>query len=362
MDENSVPQQNVDEKLRETVAKELGAFTNPKGIGNPPPAPSSTDIRSNVPPTAMPAPAAPKPAAHPAQPIIRTYKSDMEETIEAGHLSSINIAASEQGRMMRRSGQGILEERKPAGSKSILMVVFLLLLGGAAAIAVPYFLVKKQTAPAVATSTVASETAVMPVDNEEDINTASVNLSGIDSTLESRVTQSSIPLGQVKDFVLVSGAGSTTTPISASQFLSLVGANVPAGISRNLLPNYMFGMYEYNGSQEFLILQVSDYDTAFAGMLSWEGNGLWDNFKNLFGLPDVGAQNASSTPSATAISTVNFQDAQYSNQNVRVVKNDAGAVVFLYSIINQNTIVMATSPDTLREIVSRIASARTVTQ
>ena len=46
------------------------------------------------------------------KPIIRTYKSDMEETIQAGHLSSLNMAVSENNRMMRQIQQSPLEEKK----------------------------------------------------------------------------------------------------------------------------------------------------------------------------------------------------------------------------------------------------------
>ena len=142
----------------------------------------------------------------------------------------------------------------------------------------------------------------------------------------------------------------------------------------------MFGMYNYDGNQEFLILKVNSYDTAFSGMLLWEAN-LWQNFKNLFGL-SVNTSSAqtngvtststsissSSVPTnltdqgSSAIDTMKFQDAQFDNQDCRVIKDASGKIIFLYSIINQNTIVIATSPDTLREIVSRINAAATITQ
>ena len=207
-----------------------------------------------------------------------------------------------------------------------------------------------------------------------------MNLNGIDTTLNERVNQSSTSLGQVKDFVLTQGSGTGEAPIAASDFLSLINASVPDKVSRSLLPQYMFGIYNYAGNQEFLILKVSSYDTTFSGMLSWEAN-LWQNFKNLFGL-SVNTSSAqtngvtststsissSSVPTnltdqgSSAIDTMKFQDAQFDNQDCRVIKDDSGKIIFLYSIINQNTIVIATSPDTLREIVSRINAAATITQ
>jgi hypothetical protein len=120
----------------------------------------------------------------------------------------------------------------------------------------------------------------------------------------------------------------------------------------------MFGLYNYNGNQRFLILKVGDYDTAFSGMLSWETD-LWQNFKELFELPDNSALYSSSSTLSTAIK---FQDYTIDNKDCRVVEDYSGNIVFLYSIIDQNTIVITTSINTLEEIINRVSKARVVTQ
>ena len=119
----------------------------------------------------------------------------------------------------------------------------------------------------------------------------------------------------------------------------------------------MFGMHNYNGNQTFLILKVGSYDTSFSGMLKWETN-LWQDFKELFNLKS----DMPVSDNSYAIEVKKFQDATFDNKDCRIVKDSSGNIVFLYSIIDENTIVITTNTGTLREIISRINKARVVTQ
>ncbi len=383
MDEEiDVQKKNVDENLKEAVDSELTSFINPKtapnqntkiahemleqkidfGIQNAlkPKTPQTEATPIKEPQAQAPKQKPVQTAEVSSRPIIRTYKSDMEETIQAGHLSSINMAVSENNKLMQQIKPGSLETKKSSVNRNIIIISLILVAGGALAIFIPYVLVQKQNAPqTVATSTVSSQ-SVMTTDIEEKINLNQINLNGIDVTLNERVNQSSTELGQVKDFLLTEGSGANEAPITSTEFLTLLKANVPDEISRSLLPQYMFGMYNYDGNQEFLILKINSYDTAFSGMLSWEPD-LWNDFQNLFGLSNTGA---SSTSSSTSIGIIvkKFQDAEFDNKDCRVIKDDSGNIIFLYSIIDPNTIVITTSPDTLKEIISRITQVSTVTQ
>ncbi len=294
------------------------------------------------------------------KPIVRTYKSDVEETIQQGHVSSINMALAQQNRMRNKTGEPLsLEEKKSSGiNKSIIILSIVLVLGGGMAIIIPYFLVQKQAAPAPVVQTVPSG-AFMAADVEEKINLSDINLNIFPTILRQRVDQSSIKIGQIKNIYFTEGQGASEAVITSSRFLNLLGANVPPEISRTLLPEYMFGMFSYNGNQRFLILRVGSYDTTFAGMLSWEVN-LWGDFKEAFALPNDTV--SSSSTLGTNFEVKQFEDATYSNKDARVVKDSSGNVVFLYSIIDNNTVVITTSVDALNEIIARMGSGKALTQ
>ncbi len=370
MDEDTkkIEENTIDSKLKEAISDELNTFINPK-IG-----------KSQTNDAVLPPPVSNQSSAHlgdidrlisvkeqggveiPRKPVVRTYKSDVEETIQAGHLSSVSIAMSQNARMLKGLDTSLEEIRKKKTNKNILIISFMLVIGGALAIFIPYFLVQKENAPKTIPQTETTSKGIMTVDTEEKINLKDINLNRVSSTLKERVEQSSTELGQIKNIFLTEGEGADEKVITSNKFLSLIKADLPPEIERTLRPEYMFGMYNFNGNQEFLILKVGSYDTTFAGMLSWETS-LWQDFKEIFNLTDAPATtSASSTNNGFGIEIKKFQDATFFNKDCRVVKDSSEKIIFLYSIIDENTIVITTSTDTLKEILARISKARITTQ
>jgi hypothetical protein len=55
-----------------------------------------------------------------------------------------------------------------------------------------------------------------------------------------------------------------------------------------------------------------------------------------------------------------FSDTILHNKDARVVKDENGKIIFLYSFINSETIVITTNETTLREITTRLVNASLV--
>jgi hypothetical protein len=291
------------------------------------------------------------------RPIIRTYKSDVEETIQAGHISSINIALAENKKMIGQERKTEVGTKKQGINKIIIIISLILVFGGALTIFIPQLLINMQFGPKKVPVETISSQPIITADLEEEINLDTINQNRLSTTLQERVDESSTQLGQLENIFLTEGTSTNEKLVTASEFLQLINADVPSQIELTLKDPYMFGLYNYNGNQRFLILKVGDYDTAFSGMLSWETD-LWQNFKELFELPDNSALYSSSSLSTA----IKFQDYTIDNKDCRVVEDSSGNIVFLYSIIDQNTIVITTSVNTLEEIINRVSKARVVTQ
>lgn len=361
MDEQQKPQPNTDFETREKIANQLDSLINP---GEKPKNNVSAisyfsgssiktepTIKINTPNI---------PEEQPKQifkPIVRTYKSDVEETVQTGHISSINIALAQSRKMMGQAAQTQLEEKKSTINKSVLILSIVLIIGGLSVFFVPKFLVQVQNAPEPTPIETISSKPIMTVDLQEKINIKDINLNRVATTLKERIDQSSTQLGQIKNLYLTEGEGVSEKLINATKFSQIIGLNMPSEIQRTLKDPFMFGMHNYNGVQTFLILKIGSFDTSFSGMLKWEIN-LWQDFKELFNLKSESI--APGEPSAIEIKK--FQDATFDNKDCRVVKNSSGNVIFLYSIIDQNTIVITTNTGTLREIINRMNKARIVTQ
>jgi hypothetical protein len=385
MDGEQKPQKDIDAELREAIGKELASFTNSKSEIAQTPASKAAEIANSssienliknvsapqktekeVPNISSLGNFSEQTTQAPIRrPIVRTYKSDVEETIQTGHISSVNIAVAEHEKMRDRAIGNIAGENKSGINKNILILSIVLVLGGALAILIPYFLVQKQAAPAPAKVETVPSGAFLAADVEEKINIKNINLNRFPTTLKERVDQSALTLGQIKNIYFTEGDGVNEKIITADKFLTLLGANVPPEISRTLRPEYMFGMYSYNGTQRFLILRVGSYDTTFAGMLSWEVT-LWQDFKETFGLKSE--DTASGTPatgtpaSISGLEVKKFEDASFDNKDDRVVRDSTGKIIFLYSIIDNNTVVIATSQNTMHEIISRMGAGKVTTQ
>jgi hypothetical protein len=360
MDEEKKKEQiNTDFKTKETIANQLDSFINPSdkpknsvnavsyysegGIKTEP------LIKINSTPVEEP--------QKKTKPIVRTYKSDVEGTIQTGHVSSINIALAENKKMMGQARLTEIEVKKAGINKNILIISLVLIIGGALTFFVPQLLIQEQYGPKPVPVETVSSKPFMTVDLEEKMNIKDINLSRVNTTLKERVEQSATKLGQIKNIYLTEGEKTGEKLITSTKFLQLIGANMPSEIQRTLKDPYMFGLYNYNGNQNFLILKVGSYDTTFAGMLLWETN-LWQDFKGLFNLP---TDNSTSTGSF-GVEIKKFQDATFNNKDCRVVRDSSGNIIFLYSIIDENTVLITTSTDTLKEIINRTSKARVVTQ
>ena len=349
-EEKKVEENNINPELKNAVSNELSSYMNPHLEKDSAPG-TSASLDTNI----YGETAAPfiEQTDAKAKPSIRTFKSDVEETIQSQHLSSINIALAENKRMLERIQGAEIEQKTEKRNYTILIVSAVLVIGGILAFVVPYFLVNRQNDAPI--QQVASS-AIITSDLEEKINIDDLNINNIADILAERVGQSSVKLGSMKDFYLTTGLVANEKIIDATRFLTLINAHTPPEILRTLKPEYMFGMQNYDGNQSFLILKVGSYENAFSGMLAWEID-MWSDFKSLFALPTI-------VPSGQikGIETAKFQDAIYSNKDSRVVKDASGNILFLYSIIDKNTIVITTSADTLREVISRSLKGQTVTQ
>jgi len=373
-EEDKIKTDNIDPKMRESVSKQLDSFINPSEKINETPVDepdyvtsmikeksllNQTEIPKNEPTIKIPD--IPKTSEIELQkqikPIIRTYKSDVEETIQTSHISSVNIAIAESKKTQEQIQKTKVEERKIFINKTIIIVSLVLVFGGIAAFFIPQLILHFQNNQNNTQPQIVDSKPIMIVDLAEKINIKDIDLNRLSTTLQERVSQSATQLGQIKNIYLTEGTSSQEKLLTASEFLTLIRASAPDQIQRTLEDPYMFGLHNYNGNQTFLILKVGEYDTAFSGMLQWETN-LWQNFKELFNL---GNNDATSTNSYQ-IEIKKFQDATFNNKDCRVVKDDSGNIIFLYSIIDNNTIVITTSTNTLSEIINRVSKARIVTQ
>ncbi len=358
--EEEKKENSITKETQEKVIEQLDSFMNPNKVKNTTIDANSYYSQVDTSPKTTPNKNEPTVFAESRvinKPIVRTYKSDVEEKIQTGHISSINIAIAQSKKLHEQSALDETNPKNNSRNKIIIIVSILLVIGGALTFFIPKLLIQLQYSPKPAPVETVSSKPIMTVDTEEKVNIGTINLTRVSTTLKERVDQSFTKLGEMKNIFLTEGDGVNEKLITSKKFLELIGANVSPEIGRTIKDSYMFGMYNYNGNQRFVILKVGSFDTTYSGMLHWEPN-LWQDFKELFNL----SSSDTTTTDSFIIEVKKFQDATFDNKDARIIKDENGNIIFLYSIIDDSTIVITTSKETLKEIISRISKAKVITQ
>jgi len=97
---------------------------------------------------------------------------------------------------------------------------------------------------------------------------------------------------------------------------------------------------------------VTSYDHAFAGMLAWESS-MDSDLSPIFPALPTTTTDSNGLPISRT-----FVDDVMRNYDVREMKDDAGTVKLYYSFPSQNILVIAESPYSFAEILSRLQAAR----
>jgi hypothetical protein len=122
-------------------------------------------------------------------------------------------------------------------------------------------------------------------------------------------------------------------PANAEEIGAALGTHIPTSLERNI-EEYMFGGIE--GKTPYIILRGTNFDSLFAGMLTWETS-LADDLATLF----TSTEGVSST----------FKDVISSNRNMRVQSDRNGEDIVVYTFINQNTLMITTSRSMMDQLL-----------
>src|SRR3989344_5001075 len=303
-----------------------------------------------------PAPAA-EPAAKRNSPVgpLRTYRDDISKTLQKGGVSYLSMATAEYAR------RGALGIPLPATRRNLLLLGSIgLIVGGLVVASLVYFL-----KPGGETET-PTGLAVLPLIFAEE--RVEINVTGYDrkkllASLSGERAAIQQKIGSITHLSLTREAPEGTELLAAAEFLRIIDARVPASFLRSLGNNFMFGYYEANGNQPFLIFKTDSYGEAYAGMLAWEPYLRLDlspvfTFNAVSTGEAATTTTAASTPKTTSIGGDRFRDRVIKNKDVRILFNPDNSVLLLYALPDQQTIVIATSEATLNEVAARLTTSR----
>lgn len=133
--------------------------------------------------------------------------------------------------------------------------------------------------------------------------------------------------------------GEDGSVVSSNALMRVLGKGMGSSFVHALNAHFMLGSIETTHAEPFIILQSSNFDVAFAGMLAWE-NQMPQDLTPLFG---------ESLPK-----NMSFTDALKSNRSIRLLKDTTGKEHIVYAFVNKNLIIITTSTEALSQIIDRI--------
>lgn len=288
---------------------------------------------------------------------VRTLKDDLQTVVREQNISLVHAVSLEEE---KRKGQEHLtpeqteiRARSSRRTKSILFAVGLLLVLGVAAIFGVIYVMQKQQAPAPAVS----QSTILFAEQTVTLSLKNQSAQTLKAELSQARTQNLGSLGSITRVVptvtATSSAGAATTqPATLSQFFAALNINPPQELMGAIGPQFFFGFHIVDTNAPLFVIPVTSYDHAFAGMLGWEIT-MDTDLSPIFNSVPMTMTSAGGLPVART-----FQDTVMRNYDVRELTDDSGNIVLYYSFPTPNILVIAESPYSFTEILSRLQAER----
>ncbi len=285
---------------------------------------------------------------------VHTLKDDLVDVSREQKMSLVHAVSLEEDRRAHTKGASETPavQKQTKKTFTILLAVVLLLVIGGGLLFTTLSLMKKpgDIAPAMSSSSLlfAEASVTLPLTNNSPID--------VRSTLRAQRTSNDQTLGSITrilPYVTIKDADGNTQDIPAtfSQFMKSLGGHIPDDLLRALGDEFFLGLHTIDKNAPLMIIPVKSYDRAFAGMLAWEPSLNTDLVPLFTEIPSI--TNQDELPQTRL-----YQDLVIRNHDVRALKDDRGEIQLYYSFPNQNTLVIAESPYSFTEILSRLQAER----
>lgn len=299
---------------------------------------------------------------------IKTFQSDLANAVKTDNVSMIKVALAEKKRQEARGDMSydIPKKKNTLIYIGIGVIIFILV---ASIVAGAFVFFGRAGTPATQTQT----TSFQPI-----LYTKLVSTLNIDSFNQSDTTriidqekEATMDLGDTKALIFTTGTSTAERPLTTEEFFTFIQSRAPDQLLRSLDSNFLLGVYAYTPREVFAIFRVTSYDSAFAGMLQWEPN-IESDIGNIFINKKDRVQKSIATASSSVLSEEStsspygvfsqrkFVDKIYSNKDVRSLIDGNGKEAMIYTFVDKETLIIATSEKSLKEVLFNLTTGRIV--
>lgn len=296
---------------------------------------------------------------------LRTYERDIASVIRDKKASVVSIRQAEVEKIKKEGGvsKATLIDRQKAPKKRFnwskifvgLLILLLVLAGGA----LLYSVLTREKPKDVQEfeKEVVSPGAFFFVDKQIEFPVGNLGSIPLRNKLLRIQGDTVGALGEIAHLYITEGVGDTRKLLSIGDFLKAIDIKIPGELLRNLDKSFMFGVHVFDGNEPFLVLKTSSYGNAFSGMLAWEET-MRKDWEEIFISDDIDFLSGATSTQTILKLGPNFKDKVVLNRDSRVILDNEEEIVFVYSFVNADTIVITTNENTLKEIIDRLARIR----
>jgi len=298
----------------------------------------------------LPSPTPVKQDVEESAPRIRTFQSDVAETLKKQKTSVIQMVLAEQKKKYTTA-----EEASPKQPKNIALIIVsltLVFIGVSISGFAAWRYVQTQQEEAEQTKNLSGIPSLIITEEKKGIDITGLTRDRIARAISGEINSVNIRLDTIEQIYLVrdvtNAADSSLTPpsiqalVQTSEFWNALESGMPEALLRALAQDFFIGVRSFNGNQPFIILRADYFESAFAGMLRWEQS-LARDVLPLFG-----------TRTTPELVTRPFVDVVIRNQDYRALRDEEGNIVLLYIFHDKNTVVIATADETIKEVIDRL--------
>jgi hypothetical protein len=245
------------------------------------------------------------------------------------------------------------QDVKGSGKNKFLIVFgFILIIGGILALGYLLFnyIGTKQDTNTVIVAPV--KTSLIPPDTTTSILVTNSNPRDIANAFRGVLAQNLADPSLLK-VSFTDTQDSAQKEISAETFFNVATQTSPDRLARSFREEMFAGIYAQGDKHPLFIFKIENFDTAYDGMLTWEKT-MYQDFESFIRTEKVGEETIATLPAQ------NFIDVIIANKDCRVLKDGFGNDIIVYSFIDQETLIIADSEETFKEIVARYTSSQLI--
>jgi len=275
---------------------------------------------------------------------VRTYLSDMADTVRTNDISVIKVALAEQNKNER---ENIYRQAEGTPFKKFFWVAGGIIFIGVALFGI-YFVTNKNAALNVPEQIVKNDSII----SYDELTSISIK-DGDNLTDKIITNKKEVSNNGIKSISINKDVGGAKEKLSVKELFTKLEFTAPSSLVRSLSDSYMIGYYINNLSENitdyksslFIILPTIDYEYTYAGMLEWEKT-IAGNTLDLF---ELNTKN-----NKLQINDLAWKDIIIENKDARVLLNEENKPILYYIFTNKNNLIVTDKEATLKEIISRL--------